>query len=153
MAARLEGLAHPGGIACSAVVRNQVGNKLELEFIDQGEKSVKNIAQPVHVYFVNLEICKWRPRPPGAERGRARQTVGGYPAFQQSNDPSRILQRRHHRDIITGLSNVSRACSFSPQHCLHLQGQGRRLEEIAKLAWRLVETASEAGTGYGSTPS
>ncbi len=39
MAARLEGLAGPGGIACSAVVRNQVGNKLELEFIDQGEKT------------------------------------------------------------------------------------------------------------------
>ena len=54
MAARLEGLAGPGGIACSAVVRNQVGNKLELEFLDQGEKTVKNIAQPVHVYFVNL---------------------------------------------------------------------------------------------------
>ena len=54
MAARLEGLAGPGGIACSAAVRNQVGNKLDLEFLDQGEKTVKNIAQPVHVYFVNL---------------------------------------------------------------------------------------------------
>ena len=47
MAARLEVIAEPGGIACSAVVRNQVGNKLGLEFIDQGEKTVKNIAQPV----------------------------------------------------------------------------------------------------------
>ena len=54
MAARLEGLAGPGGIACSAVVRNEVGSKLELEFLDQGEKTVKNIAQPVHVYFINL---------------------------------------------------------------------------------------------------
>jgi adenylate cyclase len=54
MAARLEGLAGPGGIACSAVVRHQVGNKLELEFLDYGEKSPKNIGQPVQVYFVNL---------------------------------------------------------------------------------------------------
>jgi adenylate cyclase len=54
MAARLEGLASPGGIACSAAALNQIGNKLEMEFLDQGEKMVKNIAQPVHVYFINL---------------------------------------------------------------------------------------------------
>jgi adenylate cyclase len=38
LASRLEALAGPGGIACSAVVRHQIGNKLEIEFIDQGEK-------------------------------------------------------------------------------------------------------------------
>src|SRR5437868_12900627 len=54
IAARLEGLAWPGGIACSAAARDHVGNKLEIEFIDQGEIAVKNIAQPLHVYFVNL---------------------------------------------------------------------------------------------------
>jgi adenylate cyclase len=54
IASRLEGLAGPGGIACSADVRHQIGNKLEIEFIDQGEKTVKNLAQPVHVYFINL---------------------------------------------------------------------------------------------------
>src|SRR4029078_399789 len=54
LASRLEALAGPGGIACSAVVRHQIGNKLEIEFLDQGEKTVKNLAQPVHVYFINL---------------------------------------------------------------------------------------------------
>src|SRR5215510_7580610 len=54
LVSRLEALAEPGGIACSAVVRHQIGNKLEIEFIDQGEKIVKNLAQPVHVYFINL---------------------------------------------------------------------------------------------------
>jgi adenylate cyclase len=54
LASRLEALAGPGGIACSAMVRQQIGNKLEIEFLDQGEKTVKNLAQPVHVYFVNL---------------------------------------------------------------------------------------------------
>jgi adenylate cyclase len=54
LASRLEALAGPGGIACSAVVRHQIGNKLEIEFIDEGEKTVKNLAQPVHVYFINL---------------------------------------------------------------------------------------------------
>jgi adenylate cyclase len=57
LAFRLEALAGPGGIACSAVVRHQIGNKLEIEFLDQGEKTVKNIAQPVHVYFINLAVA------------------------------------------------------------------------------------------------
>ena len=58
IAARLEGLASPGGIASSAVVRNQVGNQFEMEFLDQGEKTVKNIAQPVHVFFINMAEVK-----------------------------------------------------------------------------------------------
>ena len=54
IASRLEGLAPPGGIACSAVVRNQVGNKLDIAFVDQGERNVKNIDQPVHVFFIDV---------------------------------------------------------------------------------------------------
>src|SRR5262245_10320984 len=54
LASRLEALAGPGGIACSAVVRHQIGNKLDIEFVDQGEKTVKNLAKPVHVYLINL---------------------------------------------------------------------------------------------------
>jgi TolB-like protein/class 3 adenylate cyclase/Flp pilus assembly protein TadD len=54
LASRLEALAGPGGIACSAMVRHQIGNKLEIEFVDHGEKTVKNLTQPVHVYFINF---------------------------------------------------------------------------------------------------
>src|SRR5262245_11768454 len=54
LASRLEALAGPGGIACSAMVRHQIGNKLKIEFVDQGVKTVKNLTQPVHVYLINL---------------------------------------------------------------------------------------------------
>ena len=53
MAVRLQGLAGPGGIACSAAVRHEVGNKLDLDFADQGDRTVKNISQPVHVFFAD----------------------------------------------------------------------------------------------------
>jgi adenylate cyclase len=46
VATRLEGIAPPGCIACSAAVRTQVGNRLEIEFLDEGEKTVKNISRP-----------------------------------------------------------------------------------------------------------
>src|SRR6266550_1614570 len=54
VAARLEGLAEPGGICISRVVRDQVRDRLEIAFDDLGEQQVKNIARPVHVYRVHL---------------------------------------------------------------------------------------------------
>jgi adenylate cyclase len=52
VAARLEGLAEPGGICVSRVVRDQVRDRLDLGFEDLGEQQVKNIARPVRVYRV-----------------------------------------------------------------------------------------------------
>ncbi len=52
VAARLEGIADPGGVAISGAVYDQVHNKLNFGFEDLGERSMKNIAQPVRVYRV-----------------------------------------------------------------------------------------------------
>src|SRR3954466_4142247 len=52
IAARLEALAEPGGICVSRVVRDQVRDKLDFAFDDQGEQQVKNIARPIRVYLV-----------------------------------------------------------------------------------------------------
>ncbi len=52
VAARLEGLADPGGICISAIVRESVRNKLDIELSDLGEQPLKNIAEPVRVYRV-----------------------------------------------------------------------------------------------------
>jgi adenylate cyclase len=50
IAARLEGLAEPGGICISRGIHDHVMKKLPFEFEDLGEKSVKNIAQPIRVF-------------------------------------------------------------------------------------------------------
>jgi class 3 adenylate cyclase/TolB-like protein/Tfp pilus assembly protein PilF len=52
VAARLEGLAEPGGICVSRTVRNHVQDKLALGFKDLGERTLKNIPRPVHVFRV-----------------------------------------------------------------------------------------------------
>jgi TolB-like protein len=54
VAARLEGLAEPGGICVSAGVHDQVRDKLDLAFEDAGDQQLKNIARPVRVYQVRL---------------------------------------------------------------------------------------------------
>jgi len=52
IAARLEGLAEPGGICVSGAVRDQIGNRLPVNFDDLGDQQVKNIVQPIRVYRV-----------------------------------------------------------------------------------------------------
>jgi len=50
IAARLEALAEPSGICISRTVLDQVQDKLEVDFEDEGEIELKNIARPVHVW-------------------------------------------------------------------------------------------------------
>jgi adenylate cyclase len=54
VAARLEGLAEPGGICISQAVHAAVGRRLDLTYQDIGRQQVKNIAEPVHAYQVLL---------------------------------------------------------------------------------------------------
>jgi adenylate cyclase len=55
IAARIEGLADPGGICISRSVYDHVKNKLELGYEYLGEHTVKNISEPVRVYRVLME--------------------------------------------------------------------------------------------------
>jgi TolB-like protein/class 3 adenylate cyclase/Flp pilus assembly protein TadD len=55
VAARLEGLAEPGGICVARNVHNQVKTKLDLPFEPMGQHRVKNIAEPVEVWRVALD--------------------------------------------------------------------------------------------------
>ena len=50
VAARLEGIAEPGGICLSSSAYDQVRGKVAVEFVDLGEQSLKNIDRPVRVY-------------------------------------------------------------------------------------------------------
>jgi len=54
VAARLESIAPPGGIAISGTVRRQVGDDLGVDFVDAGQQQVKNIARPIRVFEVRL---------------------------------------------------------------------------------------------------
>ena len=55
LAARLEGLAEPGGICISQAVHDALGKKLPLAYEDIGMQQLKNIAAPVHAYSVLLD--------------------------------------------------------------------------------------------------
>jgi class 3 adenylate cyclase len=65
VAARLEGIAQPGGIVVSAAVRDAVAGRLPASFTDLGLKPLKNIEEPLRAYALS-------PRARPLSRGMAR---------------------------------------------------------------------------------
>ena len=62
IAARLEGIAEPDGICISEDAFRQVRDKVEAEFADLGEQSLKNIARPLRASTASV-----RHQPPGSQ--------------------------------------------------------------------------------------
>jgi adenylate cyclase len=56
IAARLESIAVPNGICLSGAAYEQVRDKLQEEFVDLGDKELKNIARPVRVYSLQVGV-------------------------------------------------------------------------------------------------
>jgi adenylate cyclase len=50
IAARVEGVAEPGGIAITRAVHEQVRDKLDMKFVDKGQVELKNLVRPVRVF-------------------------------------------------------------------------------------------------------
>ncbi|MCG6953498.1 MAG: adenylate/guanylate cyclase domain-containing protein, partial [Betaproteobacteria bacterium] len=62
IAARLEALAEPGGVAVSNAVEAALRNRIAVRFEDRGEHGVKNMAHPVHAFALRAD----RPSGPSA---------------------------------------------------------------------------------------
>lgn len=138
VAARLESIAGPGGIACSAAVRTQVGNKLDIEFVDQGERTVKNIAQPVHVFFIrmadSLAGAALRRDGGAPSPGRSdKPSVAVLPFANMSNDPEQeFFSDGITEDLITDLSKVSGLFVLGRNTVFTYKGKSVDLEDIAR---------------------
>ena len=105
VAARLETMAQPGGIAVSHTVRDHIGNRLQVQFDDIGEHTLKNIEQPVRVYAIQSNN--------GAPAGEPQLTLPDKPSiavlpFQNmSGDPEQeYFSDGITEDIITALSKL-----------------------------------------------
>jgi adenylate cyclase len=81
VAARLEGLAEPGGVCVSESVHTAVGNKLPIDYEFLGEQDVKNIEKPVRAYHARLndaaELPTFASHVEGKAPGRIPLVAGG----------------------------------------------------------------------------
>jgi adenylate cyclase len=121
VAARLEGLAAPGGVLISQAVHDQVRDRLDLAFEDLGERELKNIARPVRVYRLRTPAeSKASPVPGAALQLPDKPSIAVLPFLNMSGDPEQeYFADGIVEDILTGLSRlrwlfvIARNSSFS----------------------------------------
>jgi len=135
IAARLESLAEPGGICISGSVYNQVKSRLNLEYENLGEKSVKNIKEPVSVYRVLIEPesvvdvsaeKKEYELPDGP-------SVAVLPFVNMSDDPKQeYFSDGLTENIITGLSSDGRLLVIARNSTFSYKGKSVKVQEVAR---------------------
>jgi adenylate cyclase len=128
VAARLQALAAPGGIALSRIVREQIAGKIDVAFEDMGEHHVKNIERPVHVFAwggasVEAPACG----------DRERISICVLPFDNMSGDPEQdYFSDGVTEDIITDLSKVSALSVASRTSAMALKGRRLSIGEVAR---------------------
>jgi adenylate cyclase len=106
IAARLEGIAEPGGICISEDAFRQVRGKVQAEFADIGEQSLKNIARPLRVYRIGPNLAPEQPTtPPTALPLPDKPSIAVLPFTNMSPEPEQeYVADGIAEDIITALS-------------------------------------------------
>jgi len=111
IAARLEGIAEPGGICISRKVHEEIDGKLNLDCRDLGEQQLKNIARPVHVYGIRLNGARPQAapvQPAAAQNADDKPSIAVLPFTNMSGDPEQeYFSDGITEDIITDLSKVA----------------------------------------------
>jgi TolB-like protein/class 3 adenylate cyclase len=108
IAARLEGIAEPGGICISDDAFRQVRGKIEVEFADMGEQSLKNIARPLRVYSIGPSLATEQPTtPPTAPALPDKPSIAVLPFANMSGDREQeYFVDGMVEEIITALSRI-----------------------------------------------
>ena len=139
VAARLEGLAEPGGICVSARVQEDAEGRLDVGFIDDGEQQLKNIARPVRVYRVALDGAQ---APSGARAVAPTPGTGAAPdmpsiavlPFQNmSADPDQdYFADGMVEDIITGLSRYRNIFVIARNSTFTYKGRAVDVKQVGR---------------------
>jgi len=107
IAARLEGLAEPGGICISARVHEDVVGKVDAAFKDIGEPELKNIGRPVRVYCAVLVESTKASTPVSALALPDKPSIAVLPFQNMSGDPEQeYFADGMVEEIITALSRI-----------------------------------------------
>ena len=134
VAARLEGIAPPGGITISGAARDHLGNRLDLTFEDIGEQTLKNIERPVRVYRVILDraTAQAKDTPNGAQQ-LEKPSIAVLPFNNMSGDPEQeYFSDGITEDIITDLSNISGLFVVARNTAFTYKGKPVKVQQVAQ---------------------
>ncbi len=152
VAARLEGLAEPGGICISGAVHDQVRDRLDLVFEDLGDQEVKNIERPVRVWRWVENDKAPLVRPLGASQPLPlpdKPSIAVLPFDNMSGDPEQeYFADGITEDIITALSRVGWVFVIARNSTFVFKGRSVDVGEVGqKLGVRYVLEGSVRKAG------
>jgi len=124
VAARIQALAEPDGVTISASVRDHMDGKVEAEFRDMGEHTVKNIERPIRVFAVKAKTKAART---------SRLSICVLPFANISDDPQQeYFSDGISEDIITDLSKVSALGIIARNTAFQFKGKSVDIPQIAR---------------------
>ena len=135
IAARLEALAPPGGLAVSGDVFRQVEGKIDLEFEDMGEQKVKNIKKPIQVYRLGKNPREKQPFSTDKPTLKLpdKPSIAVLPFDNMSGDSSQdFLADGITEDIITDLSRFHDLFVIARNSTFTYKGKAVKTQEVAE---------------------
>ena len=149
IAARLEGLAEPGGICVSGRVQRDAVGKLDLAFRDLGQQQLKNIARPMRAYAVDAGALT---RPSQADKPvdpAPRLSVVVLPFANLSADPEQeYFADAITDDLTTDLSRIADSFVIARSTAFTYKGKSVDVRRVAReLGVRYVLEGSVRRTG------
>jgi TolB-like protein len=149
IAARVESMAEPGGICISGAAYDHVENKLGLEYKNLGEHKVKNIAKPVRVYRIRIEIKAPDPQVSRKLKLPDKPSIAVLPFTNMSDDPKQeYFSDGMTEDLMTDLSKISGLLVISRNSTFAYKGKSIETKQIAeKLGVRYVLEGSVRKAG------
>jgi TolB-like protein/class 3 adenylate cyclase len=134
IAARLEGIAEPGGICVSEDAFRQVRGKVEAEFADLGEQSLKNIARPLRVYRVGWAPASSQPISASATLPLPdKPSIAVLPFANMSGDPEQeYFADGMVEEIITALSRIRWLFVIARNSSFTYKGQAADVKQVGR---------------------
>jgi adenylate cyclase len=133
VAARLEGLAEPGGICVSARVQEDVSGRLDIAFEDMGEQALKNIARPVRAYRVVAATGSAFARARPALALPDKPSIAVLPFANMSGDPEQeYFADGMVEEIITALSRIRWLFVIARNSSFIYKGQAIDVKQVGR---------------------
>jgi TolB-like protein len=136
IAARLEGVAEPGGICLSGAAYDHVRGRVEAEFVDLGEKPLKNIARPVRVYAIRTEsvvATAINPTSAPEKSGPPRLSIVVLPFANIGGDPEQdYFVHGVTESLTTDLSRISGAFVIGRSTAFTYKGRAGDVRRIGR---------------------
>jgi TolB-like protein/Flp pilus assembly protein TadD len=133
IAARLEGVAEPGGICLSGAAYEQVRDRLKETFVDLGEKTLKNITRPVRVYTLKLGAPALAPAASPENTGPPHLSIVVLPFANIGGDPEQEYFVDGVTDsLTTDLSRISNAFVIARNTAFTYKGKAADVKQIGR---------------------